>query len=131
MKGVRARSLRALILPPCLCLLICLLIASPANSAQVTLAWDANQEADLSGYRVYLRSGSPGPPYDLYRSVVLSSFRDPNNPQLRVGSLKPGYYCFAVTAFDSEENESDFSRPACAEILGSVGLGVMLLLPEE
>jgi hypothetical protein len=130
-KGSMTRSLHAFILPSCLCLMICLLIASPASSAQVTLAWDANQEADLAGYRVYLNSGSPGPPYDLYRSAVLSSFKEPNHPQLRVGSLKAGYYCFAVTAFDSEGNESDFSRPACAEIYGSVGPGVMLLLPEE
>jgi hypothetical protein len=130
-KGAKKRLPRAFILPPCLCLLICLLIASPASSAQVTLAWDANQEADLAGYRVYLNSGSPGPPYDLYRAVALSNLRDPNHPQLRVGSLKPGYYCFSLTAFDSEGNESDFSRPACAEIYGSVGAGVMLLLPEE
>jgi hypothetical protein len=130
-KGAKKRSARAFILPPCLCLLICLLIASPARSAQVTLAWDANQEADLAGYRVYLNSGTPRPPYDLYRAVTLSNLRDPNHPQLRVGGLKPGYYCFAVTAFDSEGNESDFSRAACAEIYGSVGPGVMLLLPEE
>jgi hypothetical protein len=111
--------------------LLCLFIAAPAHAARVTLAWDPNSEADLAGYGVYYNSGTPGPPFNLFGSVTLNELKDRNNPTFRLGGLRPGYYCFAVTAFDGEGNESDFSRAACAEIRGSGTPWVMLLPPEE
>ncbi len=41
-------------------------LASPSlsYSAEVTLAWDANTESDLAGYKVYYKTGSAGEPYD-------------------------------------------------------------------
>lgn len=119
------------ILSGCLCVLFCLSMASPADSAQVTLAWDPNTEADLAGYCVYFNSGTPGPPFNLFGCINLNELNDPNNPKYRLGGIKPGYYCFAVTAFDTEGNESDFSRAACAEIRQRAMTGPMLLLQDE
>jgi len=33
-------------------------------AAQVHLAWDANSESDLLGYKIYYKTGSSGAPYD-------------------------------------------------------------------
>ena len=71
----------------------------PPPTKSATITWNANTEADLAGYRVYVgtRSGvySLGP----YEVVGRTSFTVPN---LLVGST----YIFAVTAFDKAGQES-------------------------
>ncbi|MEP7152475.1 MAG: fibronectin type III domain-containing protein [Nitrospira sp.] len=68
--------------------------------ASATVSWNANTEADLAGYRIYVgtRSGSYGfaGPFEVSNST---SFTVPNLP---VGTT----YFFAVTAFDKSGNES-------------------------
>lgn len=66
------------------------------------LAWDANQEPDLAGYRVYYGT-SP-------RDYI--NFVDVGNVTLyRLDNLMEGVaYFIAVTAYDTAGNESDFSE---------------------
>ena len=45
-------------------LAIAMAAATTALAESVTLAWDANSESALNGYRVYYREGTSGPPFD-------------------------------------------------------------------
>lgn len=72
-----------------------------AQAAQVTLAWDPNQEADVAGYRVYYGTCSSTYPFMVDAG---------NQASCTITSLESGQtYYFAVTAYDSQGNESDFS----------------------
>jgi hypothetical protein len=87
-----------------------------AEAASVILAWDANDEPDLAGYTLYGREGLRGPPWDEIGTYPEEELSDPLNPMVTVTDLKndTAYY-FTVTAYDTEENESGFSRSVCAE----------------
>ena len=86
----------------------------------VTLAWDANTEPDLAGYKIYYDIDS-GPPYspsaEYYASegaspvtVTLINLGDPNNPTYSLTNLMVGEkYYFVVTAYDTEDLNSDYS----------------------
>jgi hypothetical protein len=83
-------------------LLIALLISVWARAEQATLAWDANTETDLAGYRVHYgtESGSYTTSVDVHK-VTTSS----------IGTLTAGQtYYFAVTAYDISGNESGYSN---------------------
>jgi uncharacterized membrane protein YgcG len=115
--GQKIKSLHRLVLSGCLCVLVLLVLATPALSADVTLAWDPNSEADLEGYGVYFKLGASGPPYDLFGYVTLQELNDPDNPSFAVTGLVMGSnYYFAVTAYDTAGNESGYSTPVCAQI---------------
>ena len=115
--GQKRKSPHRLVLSGCLGVLVLLFLAAPALSADVTLAWDPNSEADLEGYGVYFKLGASGPPYDLFGYVTLQELNDPNNPAFAVTGLAKGSsYYFAVTAYDTAGNESGYSTPVCAQI---------------
>jgi len=87
-----------------------------ASSAQVTLAWDAPTVSDdgalledLAGYNVYDGS-SPGE-YTMVTNVGSVT-------RFTTESLSAGTYYFAVTAYDTSGNESDFSAEAVATVAG-------------
>ncbi len=87
----------------CLCFLITA-FAYPlaACACQVTLAWDANSESDLSGYKLYY--GEQSGNYTNYTDVG-------NSVSCVISGLTRGRtYHFAVTAYDLYRNESDFSK---------------------
>lgn len=87
-----------------------------ALAADVSLAWDPNSEADLLGYGIYYQKNPPNPPYLLFSYVTLAELADPGNPTMTVTGLDTAaLYQFAVTAFDTADNESGFSSPACVE----------------
>ena len=97
--------------------LIVLLSTVPGYAADVTLAWDSNSESDLEGYGVYFHKGTPGPPYDLSGYVTTDEFSNPTNPTFTVTGLDKGArYYFAVTAYDTDGNESYFSNSVCADV---------------
>ena len=79
------------------------LILSPAVicADQVTLAWDPNLDSDVAGYILYYGTQSRYYDYDVdvgeYTSITIS------------GLVEDVMYYFAVTAYDVEGNESDFS----------------------
>jgi len=96
-------------------------LAADPNTRKIKLAWDPNEEADLDGYKIYYKCCVSGPPYDgseAYQGdspvlVYLEDLQNNNNPKFELDGLsKQNDYYFTVTAFDSEFNESAFSREA-------------------
>ncbi|MFH0726574.1 MAG: fibronectin type III domain-containing protein [Pseudomonadota bacterium] len=72
-----------------------------ADAAQVTLAWDANTEPFLSGYKIYYGTAS--------RNYAFSETAG-HQTEYVVTGLTPGKtYYFAATAFDTYGNESGYS----------------------
>ncbi len=82
------------------------------NSAN--LSWDApttnadgTSLTDLAGYKVYYGTSSG----DYTVSVDIG-----NSTGAIISSLEPGTWCFAVTAYDTSGNESDYSEETCKTI---------------
>jgi hypothetical protein len=95
----------------------CILISiTPCVAADVTLAWDPNQEGDLEGYGVYYKRGAAGPPYDFFGYVGTADLSDENSPAFTVTGLQDATYYFSVTAYDASGNESAYSTPVCAQV---------------
>ncbi|MBS0170327.1 MAG: fibronectin type III domain-containing protein [Nitrospira sp.] len=73
---------------------------STPTTASATVSWNANTEADLAGYRIYVgtRSGSYG---------FVGPFEVTNRTSFTIPNLPTGTtYFFAVSAFDQSGNES-------------------------
>ncbi|MGA1870091.1 MAG: hypothetical protein ACMUJM_16265 [bacterium] len=103
-------------------IIIFILSYSYAYSAEVTLAWDRNSEPDLAGYKVYYKTDASGEPYDGGDAaqgtsgieVPVGDLDDPYNPTYQLTGLSnEEIYYFAVTAYDQEANESDYSNEVC------------------
>jgi hypothetical protein len=74
----------------------------PALCAQVTVAWDENTESDVAGYRVHYGTSSGGYNQSLDAGAFTSCV---------ISGLDEGItYYFAATAYDSQDNESDYSE---------------------
>jgi hypothetical protein len=129
---VKQQSSFARITSICFFLMACLfIVASFANTAlgaEVTLAWDANSEENLAGYKLYYESGTSGAPYDgtgltegdspiiIYVETPAEAeasthvLEDPALPVFPLSGLVDGAtYYFALTAFDTDGLESDYS----------------------
>ena len=91
------------------CLAISMLFFANSFAGEIKVSWKENQESDLSGYRIYYgnRSKSYDQMIDVGKvaSFVISGLQD--NVE----------YFFALTAYDSDANESAFS----AEVSGVPG----------
>jgi hypothetical protein len=73
-----------------------------AYSAQLTLAWDSNTEADLAGYKLYY--GTASLPFG-------NSINVGNVTAYTLTDIVQGQtYFFAVTAYDTSNNESSHSN---------------------
>lgn len=73
---------------------------SSPKTASATVSWNANTEADLAGYRIYVgtKSGSYG---------FVGPFEVSNRTSFTIANLPTGTtYFFAVSAFDKSGNES-------------------------
>ena len=78
-----------------------LLVGVPAKGAQVTLAWDANSEPNIAGYKVYYGTASRA--YNWYFDVGKVT-------TYSVTGLTDGStYYFAATAYDTSGVESTYS----------------------
>lgn len=76
--------------------------ASKGFAAQVTLAWNANTENDLAGYRIH--HGTTSGSYSVHIDVQ-------NSTSHTVTGLVVGQtYYFAATAYDAAGNESGYSN---------------------
>jgi len=97
---MKRRSLALLLLA----VLSLFLVALPAFAATttVTLAWDANTEPDLAGYKLY-QANAPGGPYTLVQTVGLVT-------TTTLPGLADGTYYWVLTAFDLAANESGYSN---------------------
>jgi hypothetical protein len=78
------------------------LLSGEARAEQVSLTWDANTESDLGGYNLYYGTASQA------YSGVLNVGKD---TQVTLNNLSQGVtYFFAVTAYDLQGAESDYSN---------------------
>ncbi len=87
-----------------------LTLATLCYSAELTLAWKPNKEADLAGYRIYYgsRSGAYSYSVDLGKSTSCT-----------ISKLVEGTtYFFVATAFNTDGMESDYS-PELSHTIGS------------
>ena len=83
-------------------LLLALLVSVWARAEQVTLAWDANTESDLAGYKLHYGTASNS--YSVHIDVN-------NVTTYTVAGLTAGQtYYFAATAYDASGNESGYSN---------------------
>ena len=75
-------------------------MTAPASS-QAILSWDANTEANLAGYKLYVgtASGTYGAAVDVGN---ITTFK-------MIDLVKGKTYYFVVTAYDTAGNESDYS----------------------
>ncbi len=79
-----------------------LVLAGQARAEQVSLAWDANTEPDLGGYKLYYGTAAQA-----YSQVINVG----KNTQVTVSNLTQGVtYFFAVTAYNLQGAESDYSN---------------------
>jgi hypothetical protein len=111
------------------CFILFLASTSLSYSAEVTLAWDANTESDLAGYKLYYKTGSSGEPYDGTGidqgdsgiSILLSNLTTPDNPSFSLTGLQDNeFYYFVVTALDTSGNESGYSAEVLYESIPTV-----------
>ena len=92
-----------------------------AFAANVTLAWEANSEPDLEGYVVYRKTGSPGPPYGYSSDLPEDELTDPLHPRVTLTGLSEDKeYYIALTAYDTDGNESRYSNDVCVEVVNGI-----------
>ncbi len=85
-----------------------LMTVSWVVAGEVIVSWSPNVEKDLMGYRIYY--GTNGGDYTNFMDVGNVTNRTVNN-------LMPGTtYFFAVTAYDSAGNESEYSKEVGIEL---------------
>jgi hypothetical protein len=97
----------------------------PVWAKDVTLAWDANTESDLAGYKIYYKSGAsggqnlgnyPGTGATEGNSPIVIQLTADENPDAGIvqftvhGLGEAATYCFVVTAYNAENVESASSR---------------------
>src|SRR5512136_134032 len=96
----------------------------PAWAKDITLAWDANTEPDLAGYKIYYKPGAsggqslanyPGTGATEGGSPIVVLLQADQNPDAGIvqftlhGLDEATTYCFVVTAYNSENMESGCS----------------------
>ena len=91
-------------------------LAGQARAEQVSLAWDANTEPDLGGYKLYYGTAAQA-----YSQVINVG----KNTQVTVGNLSQGVtYFFSVTAYNLQGAESDYSNEIHNSVLRQYRLTV-------
>lgn len=105
-------------LGPVALILFFLLLPAALQAGEVTLAWDPNSEENIAGYKLYYDSDSD---IEMYQGtganegdspvvIFLEDLADTDSPAYTLTGLESGqYYYFALTAFDTDGMESDFS----------------------
>jgi hypothetical protein len=78
-----------------------------AWAGSATLSWQPSTEPDLAGYNVYYGTSS-----SVFTHVIDVELTDsPNSPSHTINDLsEEQIYYFAVTAYDSADNQSSFSN---------------------
>ena len=85
-----------------LCLVCCApFLVAAATAATVVLAWNANSEPDLAGYRIYY--GTASAPYKYLVDVAA--------PTTAIPGLNGVTYTYVLTAYNTAGAESQYSAP--------------------
>ena len=85
-----------------LLLAILSLLVPAAHAGQVTVAWDANPEPEVAGYKIY---------YGTTAGNYTSSLDAGNATSILISGLQDGAtYFFSAVAYDASNNESGFSN---------------------
>ena len=107
------------------CIAILIYSSNASYAKEVTLAWDANTESNLAGYKIYYNLGASGGQYlanytgsgatEGISPIVVPLTADENpdaeNVQFTLHGLDEATtYCFVVTAYNTENQESGSSR---------------------
>ena len=120
MKRMLRLSFNAIV--ACFLIPLILCLAYPADGIDITLSWKPNVEPELSGYKIYYKTGPPGPPYNGWGALEGDSPIAIDAYQVLVGDRceftlsdldETQIYCFVVTAYDNEWNESGYSNEVC------------------
>ena len=77
---------------------------------RVTASWNANSESDLAGYKLY--RGQTSGVYSHVEDVGMTT--STSAPMANISQIRPteATWYFAVTAYDTSNNESTFSGEA-------------------
>ena len=105
-------------------LLVVFGLSSVPFGAVITLGWDPVTESedgspteDLAGYKIYCAKTPGLDKQDASIEIPLTDLIDVNNPTCTLVGLTLGQqYCFAITAYDVFDNESDLSDEACGVV---------------
>jgi len=104
------------------CIVILIYSVNLTYAFDATLAWDANSETDLAGYKVYYGTTAGGPYSGSGSSegaspivVPLSSLLNRSSPEFTVHGLADGTYYFVATAYNTGGLESGYSNEVSAQ----------------
>src|SRR3989449_5930210 len=97
-----AGQLRRALFVACVLTVLCSLAPALSSAAQVTLAWDANTEPDLAGYKLYYGNSSGSYQFSVDVGNVTSYTLS--------GLLDGRIYYFAATSYNLSLAESGFSN---------------------
>jgi len=94
----------------------CMFTVSYANAETVKLVWDANTETDLAGYNVFQTTEAGV--YDKTSPVGTIPCGPNDSPCCTYTTidLPDNTYFWVVTAFDNDNNESDYSNEVTKRI---------------
>lgn len=98
------------------------LSSKPLLGASVTLDWQPNTEPDLAGYKLFYGQASGE-----YQAVLEAGM---DTTITLVGLLEQTTYYFALKAFDTWGNESDFSEEIFHTVQESGDEGLSLITPD-
>ena len=100
---------------------LCSLAPALSSAAQVTLAWDANTDPDLAGYKLYYGNSSGSYQFSVDVGNVTSYTLS--------GLLEGQIYYFAATAYNVSQNESGFSNEVSKAIADVTPPTVLMTAP--
>jgi hypothetical protein len=101
------------------CITLIFFLVGSGYAMDATLQWSANTEPDLSGYKIYYKTGYSGPVYDGTGAtegdspiiITVQELYDADQPEYTIHGLEDSeVYYFVLTAYDTDGNESGYSN---------------------